>query len=88
MCTHSPSYPSAQTDEQGWYLLSEVSTMCTHSPSCPSAKAGEAWRAQIVCRHDEQGWHLLCNGVILFDDGGAILPDGSTAGAWSSRRAA
>jgi hypothetical protein len=25
--------------------------------------------------HLEQGWRLLCNGVILFDDGGAILPD-------------
>jgi len=28
-------------------------------------------------RHDDQGWCLLCNGVIMFDDGGAILPDGS-----------
>jgi hypothetical protein len=23
-----------------------------------------------------QGWSLLCNGVILFDDGGELLPDG------------
>jgi hypothetical protein len=22
-----------------------------------------------------QGWSLLCNGVILFDDGGELLPD-------------
>jgi hypothetical protein len=24
----------------------------------------------------EQGWALLCNGVILFEDGGALLPSG------------
>jgi hypothetical protein len=23
-----------------------------------------------------QGWSLLCNGVIVFDDGGELLPDG------------
>jgi hypothetical protein len=23
-----------------------------------------------------QGWSLLCNGVVLFDDGGELLPDG------------
>jgi hypothetical protein len=26
-----------------------------------------------------QGWSLLCNGVILFDDGGELLPDGRAA---------
>jgi hypothetical protein len=26
--------------------------------------------------HHEQGWSLLCNGVILFDDTGELLPDG------------
>jgi hypothetical protein len=25
--------------------------------------------------HPEQGWSLLCNGVILFEDTGMILPD-------------
>jgi hypothetical protein len=29
--------------------------------------------------HHEQGWCLLCNGVVLFDDGGAIYPDGHTS---------
>ena len=62
--------------------------MCTHSPSCPAAESGEASRAQVVCRHDEQGWCLLCNGVILFADGGAILPNGSTVSARPYRRAA
>jgi hypothetical protein len=31
----------------------------------------------VVCRHHEQGWCLLCNGLIAFDDGGAILPNGA-----------
>ena len=26
--------------------------------------------------HPEQGWSLLCNGVLLFDDTGELLPDG------------
>jgi hypothetical protein len=26
--------------------------------------------------HPEQGWSLLCNGVVLFDDTGELLPDG------------
>jgi hypothetical protein len=29
-----------------------------------------------VAAHPEQGWSLLCNGVILFDDTGQLLPDG------------
>jgi hypothetical protein len=30
----------------------------------------------VVVSHPEQGWSLLCNGVVLFDDTGALLPDG------------
>jgi hypothetical protein len=29
----------------------------------------------VAC-HPEQGWSLLCNGVIVFDDRGEILPGG------------
>jgi hypothetical protein len=29
-----------------------------------------------VAAHPEQGWSLLCNGVVLFDDTGDLLPDG------------
>jgi Family of unknown function (DUF5999) len=32
--------------------------------------------ARAVASHPEQGWSLLCNGVVLFDDAGALLPDG------------
>ncbi|KWX02225.1 hypothetical protein LI90_3268 [Carbonactinospora thermoautotrophica] len=27
--------------------------------------------------HPEQGWSLLCNGVVLFEDTGELLPDGT-----------
>jgi hypothetical protein len=32
--------------------------------------------AHTVVLHPEQGWSLLCNGVIVFDDMGEILPGG------------
>jgi hypothetical protein len=30
-----------------------------------------------VAHHPEQGWSLLCNGVVFFEDTGELLPDGS-----------
>ena len=50
--------------------------MCEHVPCCPPADANDARTAHVRAAHDEQGWCLLCNGVIFFEDGGAILPDG------------
>ena len=32
--------------------------------------------AHVVAGHPEQGWSLPCNGVVVFDDAGALLPDG------------
>jgi len=29
-----------------------------------------------VAYHPEQGWGLLCNAVVIFDDSGELLPDG------------
>ena len=55
--------------------------MCEHQPCCPSADATDACTAQVRSAHQEQGWCLLCNGVIVFDDGGAIFPDGHVAEA-------
>ena len=49
--------------------------MCTHSPTCPSADAPDHDAAKVVSRHPEQGWSLLCNGVIVWEDTGEILPD-------------
>lgn len=32
--------------------------------------------AHVTVSHPEQGWSLLCNGIVLFDDGGGLLPGG------------
>ena len=48
----------------------------THDPICPPASAADHDAARVVSRHPEQGWMLLCNGVVVFDDTGELLPDG------------
>jgi hypothetical protein len=50
--------------------------MCRHHPTCPAADAPDRDAACAVAAHPEQGWTLLCNGVVLFDDTGELLPDG------------
>jgi len=50
--------------------------VCTHQPVCPSAEAPDRETALPVAPHPEQGWSLLCNGVVTFDDTGELLPDG------------
>ena len=50
--------------------------MCPHQPPCPSADATDHDAARVVACFPEQGWSLLCNGVIVFEDHGEILPDG------------
>ncbi len=50
--------------------------MCPHRPPCPPADRADRAAAHIVAGHPEQGWSLLCNGVILFDDDGQLLPEG------------
>ncbi|MFF3563348.1 DUF5999 family protein [Streptomyces sp. NPDC002574] len=50
--------------------------MCLHQPQCPSADASDREAAHVTASHSEQGWSLLCNGVLLFEDTGEILPDG------------
>ncbi|WP_304414245.1 DUF5999 family protein [Streptomyces chartreusis] len=50
--------------------------MCTHTPNCPTASSADREAAHTIAAHPEQGWSLLCNGVLLFDDTGDLLPDG------------
>jgi len=50
--------------------------MCQHRPACPSIDAVDRDAAHVVASHPEQGWSLLCNGIVLFDDTGELLPDG------------
>ena len=51
--------------------------MCHHTAICPDATSEARDLAAVVSDHPEQGWRLLCNGVVLFDDDGELLPDGS-----------
>jgi hypothetical protein len=53
-----------------------MSVPCQHQPSCPSPEHPARAAAVLVRAHPEQGWSLLCNGVVVFDDGGCLLPDG------------
>jgi hypothetical protein len=50
--------------------------MCQHWPRCPGANAEDHTAARVVSSHPEQGWSLLCNGVVVFDDTGELFPDG------------
>jgi hypothetical protein len=60
--------------------------MCEHSPTCPAALAADRFAAHVIATHPEQGWSLLCNGVVAFDDYGALLPDGQPIPALLPRR--
>lgn len=65
--------------------------MCQHLHMCPDARAPDRMAARVVADHLERGWSLLCNGIVVFEDGGALLPDGravvSPASAWRPRLA-
>jgi hypothetical protein len=50
--------------------------MCQHQPSCPPADAPDRAAARSVARDEVLGWTLLCNGTLLWDDTGELLPDG------------
>ena len=50
--------------------------MCPHTPQCPDANATDREAARVVSSHPEQGWSLLCNGVVVFEDTGELLPGG------------
>ncbi|MEU7326646.1 DUF5999 family protein [Streptomyces griseoviridis] len=47
--------------------------MCSHRSSCPFADQG---LPHVVAAHPEQGWSLLCDGAIVFDDTGALTAEG------------
>ncbi len=48
--------------------------VCLHTLQCPSAGKPDRLAAAVIAHHPEQGWSLLCNGMILFEDGGTISP--------------
>jgi hypothetical protein len=51
--------------------------VCDHLPPCPKATDPDRDAARVVVTYPQQGWSLLCNGVVIFDDTGELLPDGS-----------
>lgn len=50
--------------------------MCPHQPPCPTSDEPDRDAARTLAAHPEQGWSLLCNGVVVFDDTGELLPNG------------
>jgi hypothetical protein len=50
--------------------------MCSHEPACPDVQSSDCCSAHVVADQSSQGWCRLCNGVILFDDGHYLTPDG------------
>ena len=50
--------------------------LCQHTPCCPGADDVDRDAAHVVSARPEQGWSLLCNGVVVFEDFGELLPDG------------
>ena len=51
--------------------------MCQHTPPCPDASAPDREAARTIISHPEQGWSLLCNGIVMFEDTGELLPNGA-----------
>ncbi len=51
--------------------------MCPHTPPCPAPSAPDREAAHTTVSHPEQGWSLLCNGVVIFEDTGELLPGGA-----------
>src|SRR5215469_2465932 len=54
--------------------------VCPHTPTCPEASAPDREAARTIISHPEQGWSLLCNGIVIFEDTGELLPDGDAIG--------
>ncbi|MFC6882124.1 MULTISPECIES: DUF5999 family protein [Actinomadura] len=57
-------------------MINQRVPACVHQPSCPSSEDHDREAARTVASHPEQGWSLLCNGIVVFDDTGELLPDG------------
>ncbi|MFD8727674.1 DUF5999 family protein [Streptomyces sp. NPDC059611] len=62
-----------------WELRAE-GTLCEHSPPCPPASASDHLSACVHNAHPAAGWSMLCNGLILFEDTGYLLPTGDVFG--------
>jgi hypothetical protein len=61
--------------------VTPLERQCRHTPPCPTADAGDRDAAHVISAHPEQGWSLLCNGVVVFEDFGELLPSGQAVSA-------
>lgn len=75
--TGPPRYASRRPVLPAAPALGGRSRACWHVPPCPPPQARDCLAARVIANHPEQGWSLLCNGVVAFEDAGALLPDGS-----------
>jgi hypothetical protein len=66
---------TGETAMQATAATPPTAAACRHQPACPPPGAADRYRAHVAAAHPEQGWSLLCNGVVVFDDLGALLPD-------------
>ncbi len=73
-----PAAGSRRTPIQTHTEIRPQPTGCPHVPPCPGADHRDRDAARVVASHQEQGWSLLCNHVVVFDDTGELLPDGSS----------
>lgn len=71
-----PSRKTVPTASSHVTTQRKTPSMCQHQPPCPTADSADREAALHVAHHPEQGWSLLCNGVVLFEDTGELLPDG------------
>ena len=80
-CAVVRAYPMCRCDRTGGHLrwAGSETQMCAHSPQCPAADSAARTLAVVIADHHEQGWTLLCNGVVHFDDGVDLLPGGAIA---------
>ncbi|MFI8966953.1 DUF5999 family protein [Streptomyces sp. NPDC053493] len=70
----SSSTPHDTATTAGTTRLPE--SLCTHTPTCPTADSPDREAAHVLAAHPEQGWSLLCNAVVVFEDTGELLPGG------------
>ena len=64
------------TEKKG-AMNSRGTGMCPHTPPCPAPSAPDREAAHTIVNQTEQGWSLLCNGVVIFEDTGELLPGGA-----------
>ena len=75
-----PEYPANEASNTAASGV-QSRAACVHEPPCPAADGPDRDAAHVLVGHPEQGWSLLCNGIVLFEDSGEILPNGDCLAA-------